>query len=119
MKGILDEFAYSTSINGTLRGASGCIHQFDFVCRKNGRRLVISALEVGECESEMIEMVKLRLKTCDSAPDTVLVIIQALASSNLRSLCNCYGYLLIEKILEETVYDQLAEVLRLLQEPHE
>lgn len=111
---IFEKLGYSVSTNGTLRGLSGTQNRFDYVCKKEGRRLAISALSNTGKDSEIVEIVRLRLMTLDSMPDRMIVIIKELASPEIRGLCNHYGYLLVEELPENDVYSQLELLIGLI-----
>ena len=113
---LFGEFGYVCKTQGKLRGISGNLHEFDFVCTKldTGEKIILdSFLKADKSEeSQEIEMVKIRLKTYDCSPDICIVIAPSLTPS-MRDMASLYRISLIEAAEEKGPYDQLESLLRL------
>ncbi|MGI0091478.1 MAG: hypothetical protein ACREBS_07200 [Nitrososphaerales archaeon] len=116
VQGIMETFGYGCSIQGSLRGMTGHLHEYDYVCRKDGERLIIEGYAPKDADSAEIDIVKLRLKTFDSCPDVVIVILQNTPPQVLREIAERYGYFLIQPTKEKSAYSQLEDLLRMMQE---
>ena len=81
---VLSECGCECSVMGCLKGGSGENHQFDFLGRKVGERLVITGFESNDASSEELDMVNLRVKTLDSNPNTTMVVLQSKSPPRLR-----------------------------------
>lgn len=117
IRAIIEKSGYSLNGNGTLIGVSGSLHRFHFVCRKDGKRIAISVLASDDKDCDIVEMVKLRLKTCDTTPDMTIILKMNLASPEVRKLCNYYDYMLIEETPANGMYAQLEQTLSLMKDP--
>jgi hypothetical protein len=99
-----------------VRGISGNLHDFDFVCAKrdSGERLVIdSLLQVEGTSGEMeVEFVKLRLKTYDCSPEACFVVVRSF-NEQLKEMASLYRLTVIDANSEESLYDQIEALLRL------
>jgi hypothetical protein len=97
--------------DGSLQGRSGKHHQFDFVGRKPGERLIIAGFEAKNGESNAIELVKLRVKTLDTNPTTSLVIFQSRPSQKDRSIAEECGYEIIAHDESLAITDEIKDLL--------
>ena len=113
---LFEGFGYSVKPEANVRGISGNLHNFDFVCTKrdSGEKLVIdSLLQVNGTDEEIeIEFVKLRLKTYDCSPDVCFVVVKS-SSEQLKEMASLYRLTIIEGGSEESPYDQIQSLLRL------
>ncbi|MDA4130561.1 MAG: hypothetical protein OK457_07300 [Thaumarchaeota archaeon] len=116
IKELLEGFGYVCKPNGKLRGISGNVHDFDFVCTKldTGEKMVLDSMITSGDNEEMldVEMVKLRLKTYDCSPDSCIVIASRVSPS-LKQMAILYRISLIEASSESSPYDRLESLLRL------
>ncbi len=112
---LFEGFGYVCKPSTKLRGISGNLHDFDFVCTKQdtGERMILDSLLhfAGNEESLEVAMVKLRLKTYDCSPD-VSVVVSAPFSPSLKDMANLYKISSIEATEESSPYDQLEALLR-------
>jgi hypothetical protein len=113
---LFEGFGYSVKVKANVRGISGNLHNFDFVCTKRdtGEKLVLdSLLYVNSSDGEMeIEFVKLRLKTYDCSPDVCLVVVKS-PSEQLKEMASLYGLIIIDGGSEESPHDQIESLLKL------
>ncbi len=103
---------YECAVKGKLRGASGEAHEFDFVAKRSGERLVIQGFELYDTYSDELEMIKLRVKTLDACPDTCVVIFHMTCPESMRKMVKEFNYVLIEPTNSKTAYQLLEEFLR-------
>ncbi|MDA4111010.1 MAG: hypothetical protein OK439_00615 [Thaumarchaeota archaeon] len=113
---LLQGYGFVCKVHGKLRGISGNLHEFDFVCTKTdtGDKMIIESLLTlpGDQEAMEIEIVKLRLKTYDCTPD-VCIVIAAPSAFSVREMASLYRLSLLEAVKEKSPYDQLETLLRL------
>jgi len=113
---LFEGFGYLCKPDGKVRGISGNLHNFDFVCTKrdSGEKLVMkSLLFVNSTHDEMeVEFVKLRLMTYDCSPDICFVVVKS-SSEQLREMASLYRFTLIDGSSEESPYNQIESLLRL------
>jgi hypothetical protein len=112
---LFEGFGYVCKPQTKLRGISGNVHDFDFVCTKKdtGERLILdSLLHLAENQESLeVAMVKLRLKTYDCSPDACIVITSTFSPS-LKDMATLYKIIAIEATDQSTPYDQLESLLR-------
>jgi hypothetical protein len=112
---LFEGFGYVCKPQTKLRGISGNVHDFDFVCTKKdtGERVILdSLLHLAENQESLeVAMVKLRLKTYDCSPDACIVITTPFSPS-LRDMATLYKILAIEATDQSIPYDQLETLLR-------
>lgn len=109
------EFGYACEPFGQLRGISGSLHDFDFVCvnHETGEKMVLQSLLHLDREEDLdVEVVKLRLSTYDSSPDACLVVA-AKFSERVRDLASLYKLTVIDTSSGESPYDQIHALLQL------
>ena len=113
---LFEGFGYSVKPAANLRGISGNLHNFDFVCTKldNGEKIVLdSLLQVNGTNGEIeIDFVKLRLKTYDCSPDVCFVVVKS-SSEQLREMASLYRLTIVDGSSQESPYDQIESLLRL------
>jgi hypothetical protein len=113
---LFEGFGYLCKPEAKVRGISGNLHNFDFVCAKRdtGEKLVMeSLLSVNGTQGEMeVEFVKLRLKTYDCSPDICFVVVKS-SSEQLREMGSLYRLTIIDSSSKESPYDQIESLLRL------
>jgi hypothetical protein len=109
-------FGYLCKPNGQLRGISGVLHDFDFVCTKagTGEKLVLQSLLPlrGQDDKLDVEVVKLRLSTYDCSPDVCLLVANSF-TERAKQLTTLYRLTLIDTTSGESPYDQIESLLRL------
>ncbi len=112
---LFEGFGYSCKPQGKLRGISGVIHEFDFVCTKliTGEKLVLqSLLHLKESVEKVdVEVVKLRLSTYDCSPDVCLVVTGSF-TDHVQQMATLYRLTVIDSS-SENPYDQIESLLRL------
>jgi hypothetical protein len=104
---VLQDHGYQCSVLEGLKGGSGENHIFDFVGRREGERVAIMGFD----SPNLVEMVKLRVKTLDSNPTFTVVVLQS-KDPNLRELAREYGYLIVDN--DDSVYEELEAVMKAL-----
>ena len=111
-----EAFGYSCKPAAQMRGISGVLHDFDFVCTKldTGEKIIVqSILHLNrDPEKIEIEMVKLRLSTYDCSPEVCLVITD-LFTPDLRQMASVYHLVAIDASSGQNVYEQIESLLRL------
>jgi hypothetical protein len=111
---IFAKFGYSCQVSSKIRGISGNLHQFDFVCTRaeNGEKIIVSSLLsfCGNRDAMEIELVKLRLKTYDCSPDLCMVVVVD-PTNETREMAAQYKLRLIEIGRGEEPYDSIELVL--------
>ena len=116
---LFEGFGYVCKSEAKVRGISGNLHDFDFICTKRdtGEKLFLeSMLQVKGSDGQMeIEFVKLRLKTYDCSPDVCLVIVNS-PNKQVREMANLYRLTLIDHGSDGSPYDQIESLLRLRDE---
>jgi len=108
---LLGNLGYSSQFQGTIRGISGEDHRFDIVARKDRYRIVIIVIPSSNYNSIETEMVKLRAKAYDCAPDLGIVIFPSEASQKLRDLSDFYRFALIEGTNPRNMEEGLRKAL--------
>jgi hypothetical protein len=112
---LFESFGYSCKPAGSLRGISGVLHNFDFVCTKlmTGEKLVVqSLLQVqGERENIDVEIVKLRLSTYDCSPNICILVAESL-TDQIKQMAGLYRLTVIESSQEDP-FDQIESLLKL------
>jgi len=112
---LFEYHGYSCKPAGKLRGISGVLHGFDFVCTKKitGEKIVVqSFLHLGEGADKIdVEVVKLRLSTYDCSPDVCMVIASSQVE-HVRQLATLYRLTIIDSSFE-TPYEQIDSLLSL------
>ena len=112
---LFEGFGYVCKPQSKLRGISGNVHEFDFVCTKQdtGERVILDSLLhlAGSEEAVEVAMVKLRLKTYDCSPDASIVIAAPFGPS-LKDMAALYKISSIEATEKNPPYDQLEMLLR-------
>jgi hypothetical protein len=112
---LFEGFGYVCKPVSKLRGISGNLHDFDFVCVKvdTGEKLILDSIlnQAGNQDSLEVAMVKLRLKTYDCSPDSSIVVAAPINAS-LREMAALYKISLIEATDENSPYEQLESLLR-------
>ena len=108
-------FGYTCKPQGKLRGISGVLHEFDFVCTKliTGEKLILqSLLPMKESVEKLdVEVVKLRLSTYDCTPDVCLVVTSHF-TDRVQQMASLYRLTVIDSS-SENPYDQIESLLRL------
>jgi hypothetical protein len=108
-------FGYDCKPSGTMRGISGVLHEFDFVCTNHltGEKLILqSLLHLNEEEKLDVEVVKLRLSTYDCSPEACLVVSNPM-SERVKQLATLYKLVVVDGSSGESPYDQIESLLRL------
>lgn len=108
-------FGYDCKPSGTMRGISGVLHEFDFVCtsHQTGEKLIVqSLLHLMDEEKLDVEIVKLRLSTYDCSPEACLIVSNP-TSEHVKQLANQYRLIIIDAASGESPYDQIESLLRL------
>jgi len=112
---LFESFGYSCKPDGSMRGISGVLHNFDFVCTKltTGEKLVVQSLLhfQGNDENLDVEIVKLRLSTYDCSPDVCLLIAGHL-TDEMKQIAGLYRLIVIESS-QANPFDQIESLLRL------
>ena len=112
---LIQGFGYTCKPQSKLRGLSGNLHDFDFVCVKidTGEKLILDSLlnQNGNEDALEVAMVKLRLKTYDCSPDSSIVVTAPISPA-LREMASLYRISLIEASEENGPYEQLESLLR-------
>jgi len=109
------EFGYACKPSGQLRGISGALHEFDFVCvnHETGEKMIVQSLLHLDREEDLdVEIVKLRLSTYDSSPDACLVVT-ADFSERVKDLASLYKLTVIDTSSGENPYVQIRALLEL------
>jgi len=109
-------FGFSCKPSSQMRGISGTLHDFDFICvsHETGEKLVVQSLLhlSQQLEKLDIEVVKLRLSTYDCSPDACLVVTDCLPDK-VKQLASQYKLTIIDKCSGDSPYDQIESLLRL------
>jgi hypothetical protein len=112
---LFEGFGYVCKPQCKLRGISGNLHDFDFVCVKvdTGEKIILDSLlnQAGNQDSLEVAMVKLRLKTYDCSPENSYVVTAPLNAS-LEEMAALYKISLIETTEGSSLYEQLESLLR-------
>ena len=113
---LFQSYGYTCKPEGKLRGISGVLHDFDFVCTKavTGEKLVVQSLLNFEGDGEKldVEIVKLRLSTYDCCPEVCLVITGAFADQ-IKQMAGLYRLTIIDGTSGEGPYEQIESLLKL------
>lgn len=111
-----ERYRYSCKPAAKLRGISGVLHDFDFVCTNlnTGEKLIVNSLLHLDDDAEKIdvEMVKLRLSTYDCSPDACLVVSNALCD-RIRQMAGLYRFTVIDTGSNQSPYEQIESLLKL------
>src|SRR5579872_3289511 len=112
---LFEGFGYVCKPQSKLRGISGNLHDFDFLCIKvdTGEKMILdSLLNQGENQDSLeVAMVKIRLKTYDCSPEGSIIVTAPLNKA-LREMAALYKITLIEATEESNPYEQLESMLR-------
>ncbi len=113
---LFEHYGYTCKPEGSLRGISGVLHEFDFVCTKvtTGEKLVVQSLLhfQGDGEKLDVEIVKLRLSTYDCSPDACLVVSSAFVDQ-IKQMAGLYRLTIIDGSSGESPYEQIESLLKL------
>jgi hypothetical protein len=113
---LFQNHGYNCKPAGNLRGISGVLHDFDFVCTKvtTGEKLVVQSLLnfQGDMDKFDVEIVKLRLSTYDCSPDVCLVVTGAFAD-HIKQMAGLYRLTIIDGSSGENPYEQIESLLKL------
>jgi hypothetical protein len=109
-------YGYLCKPEGNLRGISGVVHNFDFVCTKSttGEKLVVQSLLHfrGDDEKFDVEILKLRLSTYDCNPDVCLLVSNSM-TQQVKQMAGMYRITMIDGDSGENLYDQIEALLKL------
>jgi hypothetical protein len=113
---LFQSFGYDCKPAGQLRGISGSLHSFDFVCvnRQTGEKIVLQSILHLENDGENfdVEIVKLRLSTYDCCPDACLVVASEF-TEKVKQLASLYKLTAIDTRSGENPYEQIRALLTL------
>ena len=113
---LFNGFGYTCTPQGKLRGISGTLHDFDFVCvnHETGEKLVLQSelYLTDQGEKLDVEIVRLRLSTYDCSPDACLVVTNSFPE-RIRQLASLYRLTVIDTSSGDNPYDQIESLLRL------
>ncbi len=114
--GLFQKYGYNCKPAGSLRGISGVLHEFDFVCTKvtTGEKLVVQSLLhfQGDEDKFDVEIVKLRLSTYDCCPDVCMLVTSAF-TDHIKQIAGLYRLTIIDGNAEGNPYEQIESLLKL------
>jgi len=113
---LFQRYGYNCKPAGSLRGVSGVLHEFDFVCTKatTGEKLVVQSLLdfQGDEDKFDVQIVKLRLSTYDCCPDACLVVTSSFVDQ-IKGMAGLYRLTIIDGNSGESPYEQMESLLKL------
>ena len=113
---LFEQFGYICKPAEQMRGISGVLHDFDFICTKKGtgeKIILQSFLHLRSDVDKMdVEVVKLRLSTYDCCPEACLVVTDSFSQA-VKKVASLYRLTVIDTSSGDSPYDQIESLLRL------